>query len=141
MEDLVIRPGVVIPADELHETFSRSGGPGGQHVNTSSTRVELRFDIAGSRVLDDQQKARLRARLASRLTEDGVLIVQSSQERSQLRNRSAARRRLAGLLADGLRPVNRRRPTRPSEAAKRRRVENKKQRGELKKLRRSPREP
>ena len=141
MEDLVIRAGVVIPADELHETFSRSGGPGGQHVNTSSTRVELRFDIAGSRVLDDQQKARLRARLASRLTEDGVLIVQSSQERSQLRNRSAARRRLAGLLADGLRPVNRRRPTRPSEAAKRRRVENKKQRGELKKLRRSPREP
>lgn len=136
--DLPVGHGVVLPASELHESFSRSGGPGGQHVNTSSSKVELRFDVEASAALTDGQKARVRSRLGPRLTADGVVVVQASEERSQVRNRQAARRRLANLLRDALAPPRRRRPTRPTAASKRRRVEDKKRRGDVKRLRRRP---
>lgn len=138
-DDLPVGHGVVLPAAELQESFSRSSGPGGQHVNTSASRAELRFDVDASEVLTPAQKARIHSRLASRLTTDGVLVIHASEERSQTRNRYAARRRLAGLLADALIPPKRRRPTRPSKAARRRRIEAKKRRGQIKKLRRDPR--
>lgn len=141
VDDLAIGHGITIPGAELQESFSRSGGPGGQHVNTSSSKVELRFDVEGSQALTTGQKRRLRARLAPRLTAEGVLVIHASEERSQSRNRDAARRRLARLLGDGLRPVKTRRPTRPTAAAQRRRVERKKRRSDVKKLRRPPREP
>ncbi|HEY8339336.1 MAG TPA: alternative ribosome rescue aminoacyl-tRNA hydrolase ArfB [Egibacteraceae bacterium] len=127
-----------IPDEELSWRFSRSSGPGGQHVNTSATKVELRFDVARSRVLDDEQKRRITERLGSRLTADGVLVLQSSEHRSQARNRQAAEARLATLLAEALRPPRPRRPTAPSRAARQRRLEAKRHRGEVKALRRRP---
>ena len=136
--DLPVGHGVVVPADELVESFSRSGGPGGQHVNTSSSKAELRFDVTASSALDPEQKDRVRSRLGSRLTADGVLVVRASEERSQLRNRMAARRRLASLLRDALTPQRRRRPTKPTAASRRRRVDEKKRRADVKRLRRPP---
>lgn len=129
---------VTIPDDELEWRFARSGGPGGQHVNTSATKVELRFDVARSRVLDDAQKRRVAERLGSRLTDDGVLILQSSEHRSQMRNREAAAARLATLLADAMRPPRPRRTTTPTRASRERRLRAKKQRGELKAQRKRP---
>jgi ribosome-associated protein len=130
---------VVLPASELQESFSRSSGPGGQHVNTSSSRVELRFDVDASQTLTPVQKSRIRDRLGSRMTADGVVVIHASEERSQSRNRYAARRRLTGLLTDALTPAKRRRPTRPTRSARRRRIEAKKRRGQIKKLRKDPR--
>lgn len=132
---------IEIPDDELEWRFARSGGPGGQHVNTSATKAELRFDVAGSRVLDDAQKQRIAERLGSRLTDDGVLVLQSSEHRSQARNREAAEARLAALLADALRPPRPRHPTKPSRASRQRRLDAKRRRGELKAQRRRPRLP
>jgi len=123
--------------DELELSFTRSSGPGGQHANTSSTRVELRFDVAGSAALNDEQKERIRERLASRLTEDGVLILSGSQHRSQTRNREAVLARFRTLLAEALAPPPPpRRPTRPTAAARRRRAEQKRRASERKSLRR-----
>jgi ribosome-associated protein len=130
--------GLVIPAPELVERFSRSPGPGGQSVNTSDTRVELEYDVAGSPALSPQQRDRAIARLAGRLT-DGRLVVVASEHRSQHRNRVAARERLAELLRSALAPpAPPRRPTKPTRGAQRRRLEAKRQRGETKSLRRRP---
>lgn len=135
---LEVRAGVVIPDAELSWRFSRSSGPGGQSVNTTDSRVELSFDIAGSTALSDTLKARARERLASRLV-DGVLTVAASEHRSQWRNREAARTRLAALLRAAIAaPPRRRRPTRPSKGAVRRRLDEKKRRGETKRLRNRP---
>jgi ribosome-associated protein len=127
--------GVVIPADELVERFSRSPGPGGQSVNTTDSRVELVFDVAASTALTDAQRRRALARLAGQLV-DGTVVVTASEHRSQHRNRVAARDRLAELLRTALAPPPPpRRPTRPTKGSQRRRLEAKRQRGETKALR------
>ncbi len=127
-----------VPEDELTERFSRSSGPGGQSVNTTDSRVELRWDLTASTVLTDVQRDRLRARLATRLVED-VLSVTASEYRSQLRNRSAARVRMGRLLADALAPpATARRPTRPTRGSKERRLAGKKLRSTVKRDRRMP---
>lgn len=136
--DLRVSSTLVVPAAELAWRFSRSSGPGGQGVNTADSRVELSFDVAGSAVLLDRQRDRLTDRLAGRLV-GGVLTVAASEHRAQLRNRDAARQRLATLLREGLAPPPRaRRATRPTLGSRRRRIETKKQRGETKRLRRRP---
>jgi ribosome-associated protein len=130
--------GVVVPSGELVERFSRSSGPGGQGVNTTDSRVELRWDVARSGALSEAQRARLLDRLAGRLV-DGVLVIAASEHRSQLQNRQAARARLAALTIDALAPPSpARRPSRPSRAAQQRRVEAKRRRGEVKAARRRP---
>jgi ribosome-associated protein len=127
--------GLVIPAAELVERFSRSSGPGGQSVNTADSRVELEYDVAGSTVLSETQRTRVLANLASRLVE-GKLVIDASEHRSQHRNRVAARERLADLLRNALAPPPPpRRPTRPSRRARQRRLDAKRQRGETKALR------
>ena len=130
--------GIEIPDTELSWRFSRSGGPGGQSVNTTDSKVELRFDVAGSRSLPDHLRDRALSRLDGRLV-DGVLTVVASEYRSQHRNRQAARARLGELLTDALRPSARpRTPTKPTRGARERRLAGKKRRGEVKALRRRP---
>jgi ribosome-associated protein len=127
---------VVVPEQELRWRFSRSSGPGGQSVNTADSRVQLSLDVVGTTALGPVQRARALERLRDRLV-DGVITVSASEERSQLRNREAARDRLARLLADAIAPPPRkRRPTRPTRAAVERRLAEKKQRGRMKQLRR-----
>ena len=127
-DDLEIRPGLVISAAELSERFMPSGGPGGQHANRSNTRVELRFDAAGSSSLSERQRERLGAEVR-------VVV---DEERSQARNRDIARQRLGARIASALVRETPRRPTKPSRGAKRRRLQDKKRRSELKQQRRRP---
>ncbi len=136
--DLVVPPGrgvpggLTVPAGELVERFSRSSGPGGQGVNTADSRVELRFDVGNSSALTDVQRARVLAYLAPRLV-DGVLTITASEQRSQLQNRLAARARLVHQLSQALAPPPApRRATRPSRGARQRRLDVKKQRGQIK---------
>lgn len=127
--------GLVIPAVELVERFSRSPGPGGQSVNTSDTRVQLEYDVATSAALSQEQRQRVLARLSARLN-DGRLVVVASEYRSQHRNRTAARERLVDELRSALSPPPpARRPTRPTRGARRRRLDAKRQRGRTKQLR------
>ena len=127
--------GLVVPAAELVERFSRSSGPGGQSVNTADSRVELEYDVASSTALTPTQRARAMTNLAQRLVE-GKLVIDASEHRSQHRNRVAARERLADLLRSALAPPPpSRRPTRPSRRARQRRLDAKRQRGETKALR------
>ena len=137
-EDLVVNQSIVIPADELSWSFSTSGGPGGQHANRSNTRAELRFDVGGSAAIAPELKSRITAALGKRLI-DGVVVVTVDESRSQWRNRQMARKRLAELLATSARPpAPPRRRTKPSRAAKRRRLESKRRRSETKRLRKRP---
>ena len=118
--------------------FSRSGGPGGQNVNTRSTRVEVVFDVAGSPSLGPRQRARIMDKLGGRLDTDGKLRVVASEERSQAQNRELALGRLRDLLAEALRPdPPPRRPTRPSKGAVERRLASKRARGQIKRERSS----
>jgi ribosome-associated protein len=139
--DLLLPPGrgvpdgLTVPAGELIERFSRSSGPGGQSVNTTDSRVELSWDLAASAALSESQRSRLLARLSGRL-HNGVLTVTASEHRAQLRNRIAARERLAALVSAALVPQRMRRATRPSQAARRARLDAKRHRGELKASRR-----
>lgn len=128
----MVRPGLVIPGAELEERFTASGGPGGQHANRSNTRVELRFRVSGSAALSEAQRSRLVARLG-----DEVRVV-ADDERSQSRNRALARERLAARILHGLRVEAGRRPTRPTKASGRRRLESKRRRSETKQMRRRP---
>jgi ribosome-associated protein len=135
---LTVRAGVVIPEAELGWRFSRSGGPGGQSVNTADSRVELIFDLASTSALGEPLKNRALERLSTRLI-DGVLTIAASEHRSQWRNREAARARLASLLRDAIAaPPRQRRATRPSKGAVRRRLDDKKRRGDTKRLRGRP---
>ena len=127
-----VSPTLVLPASELSWRFSRSGGPGGQHANTSDTRVEVRFDIAGSPSLGPRQRARLRERLG-----DEVRVV-VADERSQARNRQLALERLCDRLAAALRVDRPRRPTTPSKASVQRRLEAKRRQSARKADRRPP---
>lgn len=144
MPDVVVPPqpglraGLVVPEAELVERFSRSSGPGGQGVNTADSRVELRWDVANSTVLTEARRARLLAGLASRMV-DGVVVLVASEHREQRRNRTAARVRLGTLIGQALAPPPPpRRATRPSRAARQRRLDEKKQRGRLKGTRARP---
>lgn len=135
---LRVGSGITIPEPELSWRFSRSSGPGGQGVNTADSRVELMWDAAASPVLSPLQRERLLERLSGRLV-DGVLTITASEHREQLRNREAARARLAAVVAEALRPPSPpRRPTKPSRGAKERRLEEKKRRTDVKRLRRPP---
>lgn len=135
---LEISPALRLPAAELEYRASRSGGPGGQHVNTSSTRVEVWWDVAASPTLSEEQRSRLLARLASRLDARGRLRLVSSGSRSQLRNREEVTARLARLVAEALVVPKRRKATKPSRAAKAARLEAKRRRSERKRERRPP---
>ncbi len=133
--DLPVTGSLVVPAAALTWRFSRSSGPGGQGVNTADSRVELSVAVLELPGLTDPQRARLASRLADRLV-DGVLTIAASEHRQQLRNRQAARERMAAALRAALAPPPAaRRRTKPTRGSKERRIEAKKQRGQLKKQR------
>jgi ribosome-associated protein len=125
-----------IPRSELEFRATRAGGPGGQHVNTSSTRIELLWDLARSAAISDETRERLIAKLGSRLDAEGRVRIVASEHRSQLQNRIAAEKRLAEVVARALVVPKKRRPTRPTRAAKERRISEKKRRSETKRNRR-----
>jgi ribosome-associated protein len=129
---LPLRGSISIPAAELQWRFSRSSGPGGQHVNTSSTAAEVRFDVAGSQALPPPLKARALQRLEGRLAQ-GVLIVRAEEHRSQWRNREGAREKLREILLQATAPPPRpRKATKPTKGSRERRLTAKRQRSEIK---------
>jgi ribosome-associated protein len=132
---VVVGQDLVIPMSELVFRFSRSSGPGGQHVNRSETRVELLFDVRSSPSLSDAQRQRLLQRLRTQLDKDGVLHVVSSETRSQQENRIRSLARFRTLLASALRRRKRRIPTAPSAAARERRLSYKRARSRVKQSR------
>ena len=131
-EELVVNRELSIPLSEIELRASRSSGPGGQHANVTASRIEAVFDVESSAALSEAQRQRLRAKLGPRVT----AVAQDA--RSQARNRSLALERLRARLAEALRVPKRRRPTRPSRAAKERRLQGKRRRSELKRGRRRP---
>ena len=131
-DELPVRPGLAIPLAEIELRTSRSSGPGGQHANVTASRVEAVFDVASSETLSEAQRARVTARLGPRVT------AAAQDTRSQLRNRELALARLAERLAHALEVRRPRTATRPTKASKRRRVEAKKRRGDIKRDRRKP---
>lgn len=140
MEDgLRINSTLTIPAAELTFRATRSGGPGGQHVNTSATRIELTWDVAGSPSLDDTRRNRIMSRLSNRIDGRGTLRLVEGGSRSQLQNREAVTARFIALLAEALETRRPRRKTRVPRAAKEKRLREKKRRSETKKKRGPPR--
>lgn len=135
--DLPVTHSLKIPAAELSFTAVASGGPGGQNVNKVATKVELRFDVARSRALPERVKQRLLALAGSRVDAEGCLVIVDQETRSQARNLELARQRQAGLVRAALVPPKPRRATRPSGAAKRRRLESKRLQAQKKQARRS----
>ena len=133
---LEVSDGLAIPRSELEYRASRAGGAGGQHVNTSSTRIELLWNVTRSTVLDDERRARVAARLATRIDGEGWLRVVSSARRSQQQNREAAEARLVELVRGALVVQKRRRPTKPTRASREERIREKKIRSETKRRRR-----
>ena len=133
--DMRLSGGNRIPGGEIEELASRSSGPGGQHVNTSSTRVTLRWNLAESSGLRPEARERLLARLDSRLTTRGVLVVHADRHRSRARNREMARERLLELVENALHQEPPRRPTRPTKASKARRLDTKRRRSDEKRQR------
>jgi len=131
-DGLPIRPGLTLPMAEIELRTSRSSGPGGQHANVTASRVEAVFDVYASGALSDVQKARISARLGRRVT------ASAQDTRSQMRNREIALQRLSERLAHALEVHRPRTATRPTKASKRRRVDAKKRRGEIKRARRRP---
>ncbi|MEA2000443.1 MAG: alternative ribosome rescue aminoacyl-tRNA hydrolase ArfB [Actinomycetota bacterium] len=141
MDDLRVSEGVVIPSGELKWRFDPSGGPGGQHANKASTRVELTFSLADSNAFADSLRKRVLERLGADAP-DGVITIQVNESRSQWRNRQIARRHLVEVLVSAMRPPPpKRRPTRPTRSSRERRLSAKRARSETKKLRRRPIDP
>jgi ribosome-associated protein len=140
MDLVTVSPALSVPRDELELRASRSSGPGGQHVNKTSSRIELVWDIAASPSLDERQRARLLARLGARVDSAGRLRIVAQEERSQLRNREAALARFAEIVAQALAVPKVRKPTRVPRAAKRARLDAKKLRGARKRERQRPME-
>jgi len=136
MSDLIAALGATIPESELEERFVLSSGPGGQNVNKVASAVELRFDVARSPSLPDDVKQRLRALAGRRLSKDGVLVLRGNRFRDQLRNRDDVRARLADLITRASVAPKKRKPTRPTRAARERRLTDKKSRAKLKQTRR-----
>ena len=137
--DLTLRDGRVVPAECFHLSFARGGGPGGQHVNKTETKVDLRLDLTAAKdVLGEGDVARIRARLATRLDAEGRLCVVVSEHRSQYRNLAEAYDRMVALIAQALVRQKRRIATKPTRGSKRRRIEGKRQRGDIKKGRQKP---
>ena len=128
---LEVTPTLAIPESELNERFVRASGPGGQNVNKVSTAVELRFDV-GASSLADEVKTRLRALAGKKMSQDDVLLIDSREHRTQSQNRATARARLVDLLQQALRRPRSRRKTRPSRAAREKRLEAKTQRSRVK---------
>jgi ribosome-associated protein len=137
MHDIVVSPHVTIPAGELSLAFARSGGPGGQNVNKVASKVELRWNPTTSSALGDDDRSWLVSRLASKLTSDGTLIVTSTATRDQVKNRDDAAGKLALIVRTALERPKTRRATKPTRASKRRRVEGKRHRAQIKRERRS----
>ncbi|MDN5889087.1 MAG: alternative ribosome rescue aminoacyl-tRNA hydrolase ArfB [Yaniella sp.] len=129
--------GLVVPAGELVEQFSHASGPGGQGVNTTDSRVQLRFDIGTTTALDETQRQRALQELSTRLS-GTVLVIDAAEHRSQRRNRTAARERLSTLLRDALVPPRPRKRTKPTRGSKRRRLKAKRIRSEVKQNRKRP---
>jgi len=132
---LTITETLAIPDDELVERFVRASGAGGQNVNKVATAVELRFDIARSPSLPEPLRERLLARADRRLTDEGVMVIDAQRFRTQDRNRQDARERLAAFIADALHVPRPRIATRPSRAAKARRLDAKRGRADIKRTR------
>jgi ribosome-associated protein len=137
MSPLRINRSLEIPEDELRYTFSPSGGPGGQHANRSSTRAELTWNVATSPSVGPRQRARIQSHLKNRIDSSGVLRLTSDRFRSQTRNREDVTARFVELIRNALVPKRQRVATKPHAGARERRLTHKKQRGELKKQRRS----
>ena len=137
MHDVVVSPSLTIPGSELTFAFSRSGGPGGQNVNKVSSKVELRWQPGTSSALREDDRAWLLQRLASRLTNDGTLLITSTLTRDQIKNRDEATRKLVLIVRTALERPKVRRPTKVSRGAKRRRVADKRHRAETKSNRRT----
>jgi ribosome-associated protein len=135
-DDLQLSASLAIPRSELAYRASRAGGAGGQHVNTSSTRIELLWNVRTSAVLDEDSRARITEKLASRIDGEGWIRVVSSVRRSQTQNREAAEARLVELLKHALVVQKRRKPTKPSRGAREARLNEKKKRGDTKRQRR-----
>jgi len=123
---------------ELRFNTSRSGGPGGQHANKTETQVELRFQVRESEVLTEEEKQRLLHKLSHRLTREGELILTDASSRSQVKNRERVTEKFYALLEEGLKKPKKRRPTKPSKAAKRKRLEKKRKHSEKKQMRKPP---
>ena len=134
---LEVNDSLWIPRAELAYRASRSGGPGGQHVNTSSTRVEVTWDVGASPSLSDEQRARLREKLANRINTEGVLLLAASDHRSQHQNKEAATERLVELVRQALVVPKARKKTRPSRAQREARLHAKKRQSDKKRMRRS----
>lgn len=135
-DDIVVSAELTIPESELTYRASRSGGAGGQHVNTSSTRIELLWDLTRSRAVSDEIRARLLEKLAARLDSEGMVRVVASDRRSQAQNRETAARRLAGIVRQALVVKRKRRATKPTKASREQRLAEKHLRSDRKRDRR-----
>ena len=135
---IAVNDGLWIPRAELTYRATRSGGPGGQHVNTSSTRVELVWDVDGSPSVTEEQRALIRGKLANRISGEGTLLLAASDHRSQYQNKEAVTERFAALLREALTVQKKRKKTRPPRGASEARLRAKKQRSQLKKMRGGP---
>jgi ribosome-associated protein len=137
LEPLPLERGVVVVPADLHVSFARSGGPGGQNVNKVETKVLLTFQVDASKSLSADQRARIRQKLGSRITSEGAIQIQADRHRSRDRNLTDARERLAALLSAALARPKARKPTRPTTGSRRRRLEGKRRRSDVKRTRRS----